>query len=76
MVKMSVKLLAVLSLMVPAFANSANLVNKDDQAYNVYVDTDDQSVTVTIGPNETITDICDECYIEIDGNPDDLLFSF
>jgi len=49
---------------------AADLVNADDSSYTIFVDLDDISTTITIAPKETISDICKDCYIEIDGNPD------
>ncbi len=51
-------------------AFAADLVNSDDVSYTIFIDLDNTSRTVTIAPRETITAICRDCYIEIDGNPD------
>jgi len=48
---------------------AADLVNGDSVSYTIFVDTDEGSKTITVAPNETISDICSDCYIEIDGNP-------
>ena len=57
----------------PLVSYSADLINADDKTYTVFIDLDDSSTTIEIGPMQTISDICDECYIEIDGNPDGLV---
>lgn len=49
---------------------AADLVNSDEVSYTIFVDLDDASKTITIAPKEKISDVCRNCYIEIDGNPD------
>lgn len=49
---------------------AADLVNTDDLSYTIFVDLDDTSSIITIAPQETIPDICTDCYIEIEGNSD------
>ena len=49
---------------------AADLVNADEISYTIFVDLDETSSILTIGPKETISDICTDCYLEIDGNPD------
>ncbi len=49
---------------------AADLVNTDETSYTVFVDLDDISSILTIGPKETISEICKNCYLEIKGNPD------
>lgn len=70
MTKMNVVYATFASLLLIGNATyAADLVNTDDVAYVVYVDTDDESETKQIAPNGTITEICTDCYIELDGNP-------
>ncbi len=49
-----------------AIAQAADLKNTDEASYTIYVETDDATKTLTIGPNETVADICSDCYIGIE----------
>lgn len=64
----------IVSIVCVVFFNThlfaADLVNSDEISYTVYIDLDDTSSIITIGPKETISNICNDCYIEIDGDPD------
>ncbi|MDG1708678.1 MAG: hypothetical protein P8H03_07935 [Emcibacteraceae bacterium] len=47
---------------------AADLINTDEISYTVFADLDDTASIITIGPNETVSDICRDCYLEIDGD--------
>ncbi|MFC7049583.1 hypothetical protein [Emcibacter nanhaiensis] len=65
MKKTAYALLPVLALAAAAPALAADLKNNDDVAYEVYVETSELEQTVTIGANETLGDLCHDCYVEI-----------
>ncbi|HPF45906.1 MAG: hypothetical protein KDF58_08835 [Alphaproteobacteria bacterium] len=68
-IKKAFLVLAILSGFSNVTLYAADLVNSDNVSYTIFVDTDDGSKTITIAPNETISEICSDCYLEIDGNP-------
>jgi len=47
-------------------AYAADLQNMDDKSYTIYLETDNDTKTIVIGPHETISDVCSECYISIE----------
>ena len=63
-------LMTVLFIISSINLHAADLVNNDNVSYTIFVDVDDKSSVIMIAPKETISDICKDCYIEIDGNPD------
>ena len=69
---MSRIIMASISIVYIAFFNinlyAADLENVDESSYTIFVDLDETSSILTIGPKETISDICKDCYLEIDGN--------
>ena len=68
---MSRIIMASISIVYIAFFNinlyAADLENVDESSYTIFVDLDETSSILTIGPKETISDICDACYLELCG---------
>lgn len=55
---------AVAALSSSAFA--ADLKNMDDVSYTIYFETEDTSKTLAIGPGESLSDLCSDCYISVE----------
>ncbi|PHZ83549.1 hypothetical protein [Paremcibacter congregatus] len=69
---MTPALFAAAFISVGTVAHAADLKNMDAVSYTLYVETEEATKTVVIGPNETIKDICVDCYIAIEDNDSDI----